>query len=303
MVEELNNQFTIVMSKMETQLDSLTHLTKTLEEDITKLTAERDELGVAPHKLPKGRIVLDVGGCLFSTTFETLTKIPDSYLEKMFSGRFPIQVNEDGTVFVDRDGTHFDSVLKFLRDPTTKIKMKEKLDYDEFKAEIEFYGLTRAMFGDLDTSIPDTLDWIDNKKIKVQSFSSQLSGFPASNTLDPSLTYWLSESGQTTNQWIVYELPSVCYINKIMIKVDIFECTAKDWMVQVTDGDDPNGEWNTVKEFQAKSGNQCHTYQNFEDFEIRAKYVRLYFTNNWGPGGGSYILVTNIKFFGGSLED
>jgi len=117
------------------------------------------------------------------------------------------------------------------------------------------------------------------------------------------VTYWLSESGQTTNQWIVYEFPSVCYINKIMMKVDSFECSAKDWMVQVTDGDDPSGEWNTVKEFQAKCGNQCYTDQNFEDFEVRAKYVRLYFTNNWGPGGGSYILVTNIKFFGGSLED
>jgi len=88
----------------------------------------------------------------------------------MFSGRFPIKVNEDGHVFVDRDGTHFDSVLKFLRDPTTKIKMKEKLDFDEFKAEIEFYGLTRAMFGDLDSTIPDTLDWIDNKKLRFRAF-------------------------------------------------------------------------------------------------------------------------------------
>jgi len=221
----------------------------------------------------------------------------------MFSGRFPIRINEDGSVFIDRDGTHFDSVLKFLRDPTTKIKMKERVDYEEFKAEIEFYGLSKAMFGDIDTSVPDNLDWLDNKKIKVQSFSSQLGGFPATNTLDPSMTYWLSESGQTTNQWIVYEFPAISYINKIMMKVDSFECTAKDWMVQVTDSDDPNGEWNTVKEFQAKCGNQCYTDQIFEDFEIRAKYVRLYFTNNWGPGGGSYILVTNIKFFGGSLEE
>jgi len=303
MVEELNHQFSSVMSQMESQLDSLTHVTKGLDEEIAKLALERNELGVAPHKLPRGRILLDVGGCHYSTTFETLTKVPDSFLEKMFSGRFPIKVNDDGSVFIDRDGTHFDSVLKFLRDPTTKIKMTEKTDYEEFKAEIEYYGLTRAMFGDMDTSIPDALDWLDNKKIKVQSFSSQLSGFPATNTLDPSLTYWLSESGQTTNQWIVYEFPSVSYINKIMIKVDSFECTAKDWMVQVTDGDDPNGEWNTVKEFQAKIGNQCYTDQIFEEFEVRAKYVRLYFKNNWGSGGGSYILVTNVKFFGGSLEE
>jgi len=41
----------------------------------------------------------------------------------------------------------------------------------------------------------------------------------------------------------------------------------------------------------------------FEEFEVRAKYIKLFFKNNWGSGGGSYILVTNIKFFGGELED
>jgi hypothetical protein len=303
MVDELNVQFGNVMSSMEAELNTIQDVTKNLQEDIKNLTKERDELGVAPYKLPRGRILLDVGGCSYSTTFETLTKIPDSWLGRMFSGRFPLHVNEDGSVFIDRDGTHFDSILKFLRDPTTKIKMKERTDFEEFKAEVEYYGLSKTMFGDVDTSIPDTLDWLDNKKIKVHSFSSQLSGFPATFTLDPSQSYWLSESGQTTNQWIVYELPSVCYINKIMIKVDSFECTAKDWSVQVNDDDDPNGEWNTVKEFQAKCGNQCTTDQYFEDFEVRARYIRLFFKNNWGPSGGSYILVTNIKFHGGSFED
>jgi len=121
--------------------------------------------------------------------------------------------------------------------------------------------------------------------------------------LNPSVTYWLSESGNITNQWIVYEFPSVSYVNKIMIKVDSFECTAKDWMVQINDSDDPNGEWTTVKEFQARSGYDTTGEQFFEGFDLRAKYVRLYFKNNWGPGGGSYILITNVKFFGGSLED
>jgi len=303
MVDELNVKFENVMSNMEKELDSIQTVTKSLNEEIHSLTKERDELGVAPFKLPRGRILLDVGGCYYSTTFETLTKFPDSWIARMFSGRFPVNVNQDGSVFIDRDGTHFDSILKFLRDPNTKIKMKEKTEMEEFKAEVEFYGLTKAMYGEMDTSIPENLDWIDNKKIKVQNFSSQLSGFPATFTLDPTQTYWLSESGQTTNQWIVYEMPSVCYINKIMIKVDSFECTAKDWAVQVTDSDDPNGEWNTVKEFEAKSGSTCTTDQFFEDFEVRAKYIRLFFKNNWGPGGGSYILVTNVKFFGGSLED
>jgi len=213
------------------------------------------------------------------------------------------KVNEDGRVFIDRDGSLFGMILNFLRDPEKlKVKIKDRSDLEEFKAELDFYGLTQAWFGNVDLSVPENLDWFDNTKIKVHSFSSQYSGFPATNTLNPSSTYWLSEDGQTTNQWIVYEFPTSVLINKIMMKVDNFECTAKDWMVQVTENDDPSGEWNTVKEFQAQCGNICFNDQTFEDFEVRAKYVRLYFKNNWGPGGGTYILVTNVKFFGGSLE-
>jgi len=181
--------------------------------------------------------------------------------------------------------------------------MKDKNEYEEFKTEVEYYGLLTAMFGDMDNSTPDALDWLDNKRIRVQSFSSQLSGFPASNTLDSTMTYWLSESGQTTNQWIVYEFPSVCYVNKIMIKVDSFECTAKEWSVQINSNDDPSGEWETVKDFESKNGTTNTSDQFFEDFEVRAKYIRLFFKNNWGPGGGSYILVTNVKFYGGSVEE
>jgi len=302
-LDHLFSQYEVVSKIIYSEIDHLDKQTQSMQKEITILTKERDQLGVAPHKLPHGRILLDVGGSTFATTFETLTKVPDSWLGRMFSGRFEVKVNEDDKhIFIDRDGKHFENVLKFLRDPTKKIKLKDKMDMEEFKVEIEYYGLTKAMFGDIDMSVPDTLDWLDNKQIKVFSFSSQLSGFPATYTLDPSQTYWLSESGNTTNQWIVYELPSKCYVNKIMMKVDSFECTAKDWVVEINDNDDPDGDWTPVKEFQAKSGNTCTTDQIFEEFEVRAKYIRLFFKNNWGPGGGSYILVTNIKFFGGSLE-
>jgi len=71
-----------------------------------------------------------------------------------------------------------------------------------------------------------------------------------------------------------------------MMKNDSFECSAKDWSVQVSDDDDLVS-WNVVKEFQAKCGNQVTSDQIFEEFEVRAKYIKLYFKNNWGPGGGS----------------
>jgi len=303
MVEVLKGQFKNLYQQVGSELGSIKNRTTNLQKEIDTLTKERDELGVAPHKIPQGRVLLDVGGFKYSTTVETLTKVPDSFLGRMFSGRFPIKLNEDGRIFIDRDGTHFHLILLFLRDPElVRVKLKDKVEMEEFKAEVEFYGLTKAVFGNVDMSVPDTLDWLDNNAIKVHSFSTQYSGFPATNTLNPNVTYWLSESGQTTNQWIVYEFPTRSYVNKIMMKVDSFECTAKDWVVQITEDDEPTSEWVNVKEFQSKCGYDTTGEQFFEEFELRAKYVRLYFKNNWGPGGGSYILVTLIKFFGGSLE-
>ena len=53
------------------------------------------------------KVKLNVGGILFTTTVQTLTKDPDSMLAAMFSGRFPMKPAEDGTFFIDRDGTYF----------------------------------------------------------------------------------------------------------------------------------------------------------------------------------------------------
>jgi len=305
MVEALKSQYTQLKERVSSELLHIKHRTVNLQKEIGELTVIRDELGVAPYEIPKGRVLLDVGGFKYSTTMETLTKVPDSFLGRMFSGRFPIKINEeDGRILIDRDGTHFHLILLFLRDPEyVKIKIKDRVELEDFKAEVAYYGLTQAIFGNIDLSTPDNLDWLDNTKIQVHSFSSQYSGFPATNTLNPSTTYWLSQSGLITDQWIVYQFPTRSFINKIMMKVDMFECTAKDWMVQITEDDEPTSEWITVKDFQSKSGNETQSDQFFEEFELRAKYVRLFFKNNWGPGGGSYILVTNVKFFGGSLED
>ena len=50
---------------------------------------------------------LDVGGCVYTTSRLTLTKDSDSMLAAMFSGRHHVSEEADGTVFIDRDGTHF----------------------------------------------------------------------------------------------------------------------------------------------------------------------------------------------------
>jgi len=255
-------------------------------------------------KINPNHVLLDVGGTHYSTTTSTLTSIPDSMLGRMFSGRYPIKVcEEDGRVFIDRDGTHFHYVLTFLRDPiNVKTKIKDRPIKDELLAEAIYYGLSEVMFPKEENPVPDRLDWIDNKTIKIPKYSSQLSGFPVTNVLDPSQTYWLSQSPQVTNQWMIFEFPTKVYINKIMVKVSSFECTVKDFLVQVSE-EDEQVTWETIKQFQCQCGNINSGEQFFEGFEVWTKYLKLLYNNNWGPGGGDYILVTDIKFFGGAIED
>jgi BTB/POZ domain-containing protein KCTD9 len=61
-------------------------------------------------------VLLNVGGKRYETTVGTLTKQNDSMLAVMFSGRHRIvKEGKDGSVFIDRDGTHFRYILKYVR--------------------------------------------------------------------------------------------------------------------------------------------------------------------------------------------
>ena len=60
-----------------------------------------------------------------------------SMLHAMFSGRFDTKPSEDGSYFIDRDGTHFRYILNYLRSgqlvlPEDKIVRKELLNEAEF---------------------------------------------------------------------------------------------------------------------------------------------------------------------------
>jgi len=151
--------------------------------------------------------------------------------------------------------------------------------------------------------IPDKLDWLDEKKIVLKEFSSEHSdSYRANNVLDYTRTYWLSTPGLTTDQWLVFDFVKEAFITKISVKVDNYECSVKDFQLQYCEGDDCKS-WVTMKDFQAKCGNQNTSEQFFEGFEFRGRYMRMFCKNNWGPGGGNFILITNIKFYGALIED
>ena len=91
------------------------------------------------------RITLDVGGQIFATTLSTLRRDPDSMLGAMFSGRHALQRTPEGHVFIDRDPTHFRTVINYLRDgerALPKALRDDEAFCEALLVEADFYQLT-----------------------------------------------------------------------------------------------------------------------------------------------------------------
>lgn len=87
------------------------------------------------------QIKLDVGGYKFSTTLTTLTSDTDCMLAAMFSGRFIVEKNEDGCVFIDRDGQFFHHILNWLRNGTLP-PIESHLEREYLLVESKYYQIT-----------------------------------------------------------------------------------------------------------------------------------------------------------------
>ena len=114
------------------------------QREATRLPEEQESIDAMSKKLDQvhlsSTIKLNVGGQHFATSVQTLTKDPNSMLAAMFSGRFDMKPSEDGSFFIDRDGTHFRFILNFLR--TGKLTLPEGATCTkELEEEAEFYQI------------------------------------------------------------------------------------------------------------------------------------------------------------------
>lgn len=108
-------------------------------------------------------VELNVGGQHFTTSLQTLTKDTGSMLHAMFSGRFDTKPAEDGSYFIDRDGTHFRYILNYLR--TGRLLLPEdKLVRKELLEEAEFYQIRGIVDGLLPQSFLESKILSDEQK-------------------------------------------------------------------------------------------------------------------------------------------
>jgi hypothetical protein len=69
----------------------------------------------------QGRVELNIGGHRFQTSVQTLRRLPHTFFDAYFSGRYAQDVCVDGSIFVDRDGEHFGHVLEYMRDGVVSV--------------------------------------------------------------------------------------------------------------------------------------------------------------------------------------
>ena len=97
-------------------------------------------------------------------------------LDAMFSGRFDSKPAEDGSYFIDRDGTHFRYILNYLRTGQLVVP-EDKIVRRELLTEAEFY--------------------------QVQGIIDELKAYPFQ---DSSILF--SEQRQTLTKWLKKKLTS-----------------------------------------------------------------------------------------------
>ena len=94
--------------------------------------------GYIPGSRIPSIVKLNVGGIHFTTSLQTLTRDPNSMLAAMFSGRHEVETTEDGSFFIDRDGTYFRFILNYLRNG--ELILPELATFlEELEAEARFY--------------------------------------------------------------------------------------------------------------------------------------------------------------------
>ena len=97
----------------------------------------------------QGDIVsLNVGGIIYTTTRSTLLSADsnqDNYFTSLLSKRFPVLKDNQGNIFIDRDGKNFRYIINYLRGGSLHVTeanpAQSRLIFFEIIDESLFFGL------------------------------------------------------------------------------------------------------------------------------------------------------------------
>lgn len=125
--------------KSEREDEQLKKTVETLYHELQRARKEIDILTCSP--IDPTLVHLDVGGHLYTTSIQTLTRVPRSMLGIMFSGQFFTHKDPwTGRIFIDRDGKIFTYILMYLRTGEWCLPRDRQL-IQRIYIEADYYGL------------------------------------------------------------------------------------------------------------------------------------------------------------------
>jgi hypothetical protein len=119
----LNIAVTGLVATARTRLEeAVAEVVKGRAKGLTEVAQERADLhreieAMQTHQAQQeGRVELNIGGHRYVTSVQTLRRVPHTFFDAYFSGRYAQDVCNDSSIFVDRDSEHFGHVLEYMRD-------------------------------------------------------------------------------------------------------------------------------------------------------------------------------------------
>ena len=98
--KKITEMFDLILQLRQKVDDEINSLEKKIEH-LEKEVNEREQ------KTKTDIVKLNVGGKKFATSKTTLTMYENSMLSSMFSGQYELAKDDEGNVFIDRDGALF----------------------------------------------------------------------------------------------------------------------------------------------------------------------------------------------------
>ena len=136
-----------------------------------------------------------------------------------------------------------------------------------------------------------------NKEVKVLEHSKEYPIHPIDIMLGKksSVEYTLFDG--VKNHFLIIDLGEYCFLRKIKIDVDNFDCSLKNFKVQVKN---EIGKWEEVGSFVCA---QFKMNPNTQEFTINkeTQFVRLDLIDNWGMQNGNFILIKSLGFEVGDI--
>jgi N-acetylneuraminic acid mutarotase len=127
-LEEAEQQRNLLLVEVaEGRAKGLAEVAEERDKGLAKVDTRRAELHreIAAMRMHEaahaGRVELNIGGYRFETSVQTLRRVPHTFFDAYFSGRYAQDVCADDSIFVDRDGAHFGHILEYMRDGVVSV--------------------------------------------------------------------------------------------------------------------------------------------------------------------------------------